>query len=59
MTGDRSGERAKRSAARRKGKGAAHEIIGKLIGDDAAIREGRAEQDAASPKTYKTSNQQE
>lgn len=59
MTGDRTGEGAKRAAARRKGKGAAHEIIGKLIGDDAAIREGRAEQNAASPKTNKTSDQQE
>ncbi|WP_085809171.1 hypothetical protein [Sphingomonas sp. TZW2008] len=59
MTGDRTGEGPKRAAARRKGKGAAHEIIGKLIGDDAAVRDGRAAQDDVRPTSNKTSDQQE
>ncbi len=37
-------------AAARKAKGSVHEAIGKLIGDDAAARQGAAEQKAATKK---------
>jgi len=35
------------AADRRRAKGAARAAIGKLIGDDAAVREGRAQQEEA------------
>lgn len=39
------------AAASRQAKGSVHEAIGKLIGDDAAMEEGAAEQRAAKKKT--------
>ncbi len=39
---------AKAAAAQRVARGAAQEVIGKLIGDDAVVTRGRAEQRAAN-----------
>ncbi len=47
----------------RRAQGAARETIGKLIGDDAEIRQGRKQQEAAGSKTStesaRTSKEQE
>lgn len=50
-----------RRRADRRAKGAARAAIGKLIGDDAAVREGRAEQHAADglPPSGAPSGEQE
>lgn len=53
-TSSRSGSPTTRHA-----KGAARETIGKLIGDDAAVRTGRAEQRRASDTRGGKTNQQE
>lgn len=50
MTDDHSGKRAK-SAPVREAKGVAQEAIGKLLGDDQAVRDGREHQrDAAAQR---------
>ncbi len=46
MTGPK-GQIGKRAS--RRARGAAKEAIGKLLGDDAAVRAGRRDQDAAIP----------
>jgi uncharacterized protein YjbJ (UPF0337 family) len=43
----------------RRAKAAASETIGKLIGDDDAIRKGRDEKRAAKPKTNTKTQKQE
>ncbi len=69
MTDDHSDKRAK-SAPVREAKGAAQEAIGKLLGDDQAVRDGRerqrdaaeqqdAESDAQAPKTDNTNPKRE
>ncbi|MBY9062011.1 hypothetical protein K7957_03580 [Sphingomonas yunnanensis] len=49
------------AADRRRAKGAARTAIGKLIGDDAAVREGRAQQEEAgrTPDPARISKEQE
>ncbi len=56
MTKD-SGRRE--AADRRRAKGAARAAIGKLIGDDAAVREGRAQQEEAGRLPNPTGKQKE
>lgn len=56
MTDHHSDKRAK-SAPVREAKGAAQEAIGKLLGDDQAVRDGRSEQrDAAKQQDAKASD---
>ncbi len=55
---DEKPDKSEKSAPVREAKGAAQEAIGKLLGDDQAVRDGRSEQrdaakqqDAEAPKT--------
>ncbi|WP_294188966.1 hypothetical protein [uncultured Sphingomonas sp.] len=55
---DEKSDKAAKSAPVREARGAAQEAIGKLLGDDQAVRDGRSEQrdaakqqDAEAPKT--------
>ena len=55
---DEKPDKHEKSAPVREAKGAAQEAIGKLLGDDKAVRDGRSEQrdaakqqDAEAPKT--------
>ncbi|WP_277979705.1 hypothetical protein [Sphingomonas phyllosphaerae] len=49
------------AADRRRAKGAARAAIGKLIGDDAAVREGRAQQEEVgrTPRPDRKQEEQE
>ncbi|MBB3692546.1 hypothetical protein [Sphingomonas sp. BK580] len=47
------------AADRRRAKGAARAAIGKLIGDDAAVRDGRAQQEEAGRTSDPARNRNE